>query len=197
MPSRSRGSIRTCVSERTSAPQFPASAVRCPVCVSNAVVIATLLSPRVRTSVSSTRCSPADRSCGSITFARLASTASVICMVLAAPLAMDLAPARNAQHVVGADFAFLHDVGDGIPDRLAFSISPTCSSIITAERNMAIGFTMGGLSSAYFGAEPCVGSNTATSSPMLPEAAKPRPPTSPAKASEMTSPNRFEATITP
>jgi len=55
---------------------------------------------------------------------------------------------------------------------------------------------MGGFSSAYLGADPCVGSKTATSSPMLPEAANPSPPTSPAKASERMSPNRFEATMT-
>src|SRR5215469_7884992 len=81
--------------------------------------------------------------------------------------------------------------------RLAFSTSPTCSSIMTAERNIAIGFTIGGLSSAYLGAEPWVGSNTATSSPMLPDAANPNPPIRPANASEITSPKRFEATTTP
>jgi hypothetical protein len=64
-------------------------------------------------------------------------------------------------------------------------------------RIMAIGFTMGGSSSAYFGADPCVGSNTATSSPMFPEQANPSPPTSPANASEMMSPNMFPATSTP
>ncbi len=68
---------------------------------------------------------------------------------------------------------------------------------MAAERIIAIGLTIGGSSSAYFGAEPCVGSKTATSSPMLPEAAKPSPPTSPAKASLITSPNRLLATITP
>src|ERR1051326_7254221 len=62
---------------------------------------------------------------------------------------------------------------------------------------MAIGLTIAGANSAYLGADPCVGSNTATSSPILPEAANPSPPISPAKASEITSPNKFEATTTP
>src|SRR5947199_8759458 len=34
-----------------------------------------------------------------------------------------------------------------------------------------MGFTIGGFNSAYLGAEPCVGSNTATSSPIFPESA--------------------------
>ena len=67
---------------------------------------------------------------------------------------------------------------------------------MAADRIIAIGFTMGGSSSAYFGAEPWVGSKTETSSPMFPEAAKPSPPINPAKASERMSPNRFEATMT-
>src|SRR5258708_35991769 len=67
---------------------------------------------------------------------------------------------------------------------------------MAAERIIAIGFTMGGVNSAYFGADPCVGSNTATSSPMLPEAANPGPPTTPANASERMSPNRFKAPTT-
>ena len=41
---------------------------------------------------------------------------------------------------------------------------------------------------AYFGAEPCVGSNTASFAPMLPEQPKPSPPTIWAQRSEMMSP---------
>jgi hypothetical protein len=68
---------------------------------------------------------------------------------------------------------------------------------MAAVRIMAMGLTMGGSSFSYFGAEPCVGSNTATSSPTLPEHANPRPPTRPAKASDAMSPNMLPATITP
>jgi len=62
---------------------------------------------------------------------------------------------------------------------------------------MAIGFTIDGLRSAYFGAEPWVGSKTATSSPILALQAKPNPPTNPANPSLIISPNIFSATNTP
>ena len=67
-----------------------------------------------------------------------------------------------------------------------FSVSPSQSSIILAVRIVAIGFTL--YWPAYFGADPCVGSNTASFSPMLPEQPKPRPPTICAHRSEMMSP---------
>ena len=49
---------------------------------------------------------------------------------------------------------------------------------------------------AYFGAEPWVGSKTASFSPMFPEQPKPSPPTIWAHRSEMMSPKRFGATST-
>ena len=49
----------------------------------------------------------------------------------------------------------------------------------------------------YLGAEPWLGSNTATLSPMLPLQAKPRPPTSWAHRSLTMSPNMLLATSTP
>ena len=71
------------------------------------------------------------------------------------------------------------------------------SSIMHAERIIAIGFTIGGSSFSYFGAEPCVGSKTATSFPMFALQANPRPPTRPAKPSDTMSPNMLPETITP
>ena len=57
---------------------------------------------------------------------------------------------------------------------------------MTPESIIAIGFTR--FWPAYFGAEPCVGSNTAASIPKLPPGATPRPPTRPAARSETMSP---------
>ena len=51
---------------------------------------------------------------------------------------------------------------------------------------VAIGFTL--FCPAYLGAEPWVGSNTASFVPMLPEQPKPSPPTIWAQRSEMMSP---------
>ena len=70
--------------------------------------------------------------------------------------------------------------------RAALSASPSQSSIILAARIVAIGFTL--FCPAYLGAEPCVGSNTASCAPMLPEQPKPSPPTIWAQRSEMMSP---------
>ena len=117
--------------------------------------------------------------------------------MLAAPLLVDFAPPdiRIMSYVRTLPSFTTAAMASRI--RFALSISPTCSSIMTADRSIAMGFTIGGFNSAYLGADPCVGSNTATSSPILPDAANPSPPTRPANASEITSPNRFEATTTP
>ena len=56
---------------------------------------------------------------------------------------------------------------------------------------------MDGLRFSYFGAEPCVGSKMAQSSPMFALLANPNPPTSPEKASLMMSPNMLLVTMTP
>src|ERR1035438_2853581 len=68
--------------------------------------------------------------------------------------------------------------------------SPSQSSIILTARIVAMGLTL--YCPAYFGAEPCVGSNTASLAPMLPEQPKPRPPTIWAQRSEIMSPYRSE-----
>src|ERR687888_183192 len=64
----------------------------------------------------------------------------------------------------------------------------------TPERSWAIGLTL--FRPAYFGAEPCVGSNTATCSPKFAPGAMPRPPIMPAQRSETMSPYRFGSTST-
>ena len=56
------------------------------------------------------------------------------------------------------------------------------SSIMQAARIIAIGLTIGGSSFSYFGAEPCVGSKTATSSPMLALAREAQPADQPGEA---------------
>ena len=92
-----------------------------------------------------------------------------------------------AAHIVGADLAFLDDLRHGaLEARRPWSPSPSQSSIILAARIVAMGLTL--YWPAYFGAEPCVGSNTASLAPMLPEQPKPRPPTIWAHRSEMMSP---------
>ena len=127
---------------------------------------------------------------------RCARIASVICVVVAAPCSNDVGAARRG--AACRRCAPSPRAPPPPPPRAPASpssVSPTWSSSIAAERIMAIGFTIGGSSFSYLGAEPWVGSNTATSSPMLPEQAKPRPPTRPANASETMSPNRLLATM--
>src|SRR6266540_1651501 len=64
--------------------------------------------------------------------------------------------------------------------------SSRCRSISIPESSWAIGLTL--FWPAYFGAEPCVGSKTATSSPWFAPGARPSPPIIPAQRSERTSP---------
>ncbi len=68
-------------------------------------------------------------------------------------------------------------------------------NFLSPERIMAMGFTL--FMPTYFGAEPWLGSKTATLSQMLPEQAKPSPPTSWAQRSLTMSPNMLLATRTP
>ncbi len=70
----------------------------------------------------------------------------------------------------------------------------TVTGIIFAARMVAIGLTL--FCPAYFGAEPCVGSNTANLSPIFPEHANPNPPTIWAHRSEIISPYKLGATST-
>jgi len=65
----------------------------------------------------------------------------------------------------------------------AVSFSEIWLSIIQADSTMAIGFTMDIAYSAYLGADPWVGSNTATSSPIFALHANPSPPINPANPS--------------
>src|SRR5207302_9976828 len=127
---------------------------------------------------------------GYFSFARIA---FVICTVEAAPWLIDFAPPGIRIMSYVRTLPSFTTSAMALRMRSAFALSPTWSSIMAAERIIAIGFTMGGFNSAYFGAEPCVGSNTATSSPIFPDAAKPNPPTNPAKASDKISPKRLDA----
>ncbi len=79
---------------------------------------------------------------------------------------------RRATHVVRAHPALVDDRGGRRfePGGL-FAVSPSQSSIILADRMVAIGFTL--YWPAYFGALPWLGSNTPSLSPMLAEHAKP------------------------
>jgi len=122
--------------------------------------------------------------------------ASVISVVEAAPLPSTSGP--PVRRIMSYAWTSPSLTTAATASRIAFarSISPTWSSSIAAVRIIAIGFTIDGSRSAYLGADPCVGSNTATSSPMFAEQAKPRPPTRPAKASDTMSPNMLPATIT-
>ena len=70
--------------------------------------------------------------------------------------------------------------------RSAASRSSRWRSIITPESIIAIGLTL--FWPVYFGAEPCVGSNTAAFVPKFPPGARPSPPIRPAARSETTSP---------
>ena len=105
--------------------------------------------------------------------------ASVICRVVAAPWAIDSGP--PLMRIMSYVRTFPSSTTLAMARRIfsALAVSPTWSSIMTAERIIAIGFTIEGSSFSYFGAEPWVGSKTATSSPMFAEHAKPSPPTRP------------------
>ena len=67
------------------------------------------------------------------------------------------------------------------PAAAAASVSPRCWSISMPERIRAVGLTL--FWPLYFGALPCVASNTAPSGPMFAPGATPRPPTRPAARS--------------
>jgi 4-hydroxybenzoate polyprenyltransferase len=74
-------------------------------------------------------------------------------------------------------------------------LSPSQSNISLTASSMAVGLTL--YRPAYLGAEPCVGSKMAKSSPMLPLEAKPSPPTNCAARSDTMSPNMLLDTNTP
>src|SRR6266568_277029 len=78
--------------------------------------------------------------------------------------------------------------------RVARSVSLSQSNISFTVKSIAIGLTL--YWPVYFGAEPCVGSNTAYLSPRLALGANPSPPTRPAHKSLTMSPNIFSATST-
>ena len=102
----------------------------------------------------------------------------------------------GAAHVVGADLALGDDGGDGGLEPGAPSrFSPSQSSIILAARMVAMGLTL--YWPAYLGAQPWLGSNTASFSPMLPRAAEAQAAHHLGARSLMMSPNRLVATSTP
>jgi hypothetical protein len=70
--------------------------------------------------------------------------------------------------------------------RCAAASSPRWASMSLPDRIIAVGLTL--FWPLYFGAEPCVASNTAAAVPMLAPGATPSPPTMPAVRSDRMSP---------
>jgi hypothetical protein len=64
--------------------------------------------------------------------------------VPAAPRMIACGPPGMRIIIVSSDFPFPYGLSDSMANPAGFSTSPMCSSIMTAERNIAIGFTIGG-----------------------------------------------------